>query len=756
MNTKQLKKILKGLYYSFPFQLLIVHLKHGKALLLFWLLLFGFVTGSVGKYVGMTYLFLDPEYLDVVNFMGFFWMGISFGLFVITWNIASYMMHSSRFPFLATLYSPFLHFCLNNSLIPLTFIGVYMWNVSNFQETKEFKQVTAIFTYFEGFVVGLIVMILLAALYFGFTNKNVSNFIKAKLKKQDFKKDIKGEIKNENQTNIQSDLFKNKWYIRYYLTQKFKIRAVRKATHYTHQSLKTVFEQNHANAFFVQMITLLVMFALGFMMDVSWFQIPAGASVLLLLTVLLSILGAFTYWLIEWRSVGFLSALVILNFFTSYKWLNYDTPAYGLNYETKAAIYTNEKIEQLSNDKQIATDLKHSTQILENWKKRVVKQNPKNDCPNMVLLNFSGGGLRAGVWSMWVMQHLDSLFRGEIMQHTTLMTGASGGMLAATYMRELYYRQQKGEKIKLHDKFYLQSLSQDYTNAMAFSIAVNDLFYPFHTFKVGENKYKKNRAYAFENEWNENTQGLLKDKTIGDYQQAEFEAKIPMLIFSPTIINDNRKLFISSQPVSYLTRPFNKYGFTYPSFEVDGIDFRQFFAEQEADNLLISSAIRMNATFPYILPETVLPSEPPMQVMDAGFRDNFGFENTFRFLAAHRNWIKENVNDVVMLVIRYDEKELEVTYNTETLLAKMFKPLSVFMASNLQDNYFDYCATMTDDLLEGKLELLTFEYVPTQKEREASMSFHLTGLEKQDIMKAIENKKNKAKIEHLQNLMLRK
>ena len=468
---------------------------------------------------------------------------------------------------------------------------------------------------------------------------------------------------------------------------------------------------------------------------------------------MLSILSAFTYWLLAWRSVGFISALVILNFFTSYKWLNYDTPAYGLNYEEKAAVYTNERIAALSNEKQIATDLKHGTQMLENWKEKLLKQNPENDCPNMVLLNFSGGGLRAGVWSMWVLQHLDSLFRGEIMEHTTLMTGASGGMLAATYMRELYYRQKNGEKINLHDRFYLESLSQDYTNAIAFSIAVNDLFYPLHTFKVGENKYKKNRAYAFESEWNENTQGLLADKKISDYQQAEFDAKIPMLLFSPTVKNDNRKLFISSQPVSYLTRPFNKYGFTYPSFEVDGIDFRQFFAEQEADNLLISSAVRMNANFPYILPEVVMPSEPLMQVMDAGFRDNFGFENTFRFLAAHRDWIKKNVNDVVMLMIRSDEKKLEVTYATESLLGKVFKPLGVFMASNLQDNYFDYCATMTDDLLEGKLELLTFEYVPTEKEREASMSFHLTSLEKQDIMKAIENEKNKAKIKQLQDLM---
>ena len=43
--------------------------------MLCWIILFAMVTGSFGKYLGIPYLFLDPEYLNEVNFRSFFIMG---------------------------------------------------------------------------------------------------------------------------------------------------------------------------------------------------------------------------------------------------------------------------------------------------------------------------------------------------------------------------------------------------------------------------------------------------------------------------------------------------------------------------------------------------------------------------------------------------------------------------------------------------------------------------------------------------------
>ena len=62
--------------YSFPIQLLILNFKKNQILLAIWAILFGFITQSVGRMMGIPYLFLDPEYLNVTNCKGFFILGL--------------------------------------------------------------------------------------------------------------------------------------------------------------------------------------------------------------------------------------------------------------------------------------------------------------------------------------------------------------------------------------------------------------------------------------------------------------------------------------------------------------------------------------------------------------------------------------------------------------------------------------------------------------------------------------------------------
>lgn len=57
--------------YFFPFQLFLLHLKQNHLLLLFWILLSGFITGAMGQTYGVPYLFLDPEYMGRVDFWSF-------------------------------------------------------------------------------------------------------------------------------------------------------------------------------------------------------------------------------------------------------------------------------------------------------------------------------------------------------------------------------------------------------------------------------------------------------------------------------------------------------------------------------------------------------------------------------------------------------------------------------------------------------------------------------------------------------------
>ena len=73
---RRLYFFIPKLAYSFPVQLLLNNLKRNQVLLLCWIILFAMITGSFGKYIGIPYLFLDPEYLNRVNFQSFFIMGV--------------------------------------------------------------------------------------------------------------------------------------------------------------------------------------------------------------------------------------------------------------------------------------------------------------------------------------------------------------------------------------------------------------------------------------------------------------------------------------------------------------------------------------------------------------------------------------------------------------------------------------------------------------------------------------------------------
>ena len=84
----------KKIYYSLPFQLLLINLKRNRLILVIWIFLFAIVTSKFAKSFGVPYLFLDPEYLDGVNFWSLFIVGMSLGIFVMSYNITIYILES--------------------------------------------------------------------------------------------------------------------------------------------------------------------------------------------------------------------------------------------------------------------------------------------------------------------------------------------------------------------------------------------------------------------------------------------------------------------------------------------------------------------------------------------------------------------------------------------------------------------------------------------------------------------------------------
>ena len=191
---------------------------------------------------------------------------------------------------------------------------------------------------------------------------------------------------------------------------------------------------------------------------------------------------------------------------------------------------------------------------------------------------------------------------------------------------------------------------------------------------------------------------------------------------------------------------------TYSKAVPDAIDFTALFAQQNPLNLRLLTALRMNATFPYILPTVWLPTNPIIDVMDAGIKDNYGQENCVRFIANFEDWLLQNTSKVVLITIR-DRKvsNWDNPYITNNLITAISKP-----ATQLQYNIFkmqDYQQNETFSILQNKmgkqLQKVVFQYAPTNQQNHAALSFHLTNTEKQLIHEDVNNTINTASFQQL-------
>ena len=116
---RRLYFLFPAIAYSFPVQLLLNNFRRNHVLVLCWIVLFAMITGSFGKYLGIPYLFLDPEYLNKVNFTSFFIIGLCVAGFTTAFHITCYINDGHRFSFVGTLSRPFTKFAINNSVIPI-------------------------------------------------------------------------------------------------------------------------------------------------------------------------------------------------------------------------------------------------------------------------------------------------------------------------------------------------------------------------------------------------------------------------------------------------------------------------------------------------------------------------------------------------------------------------------------------------------------------------------------------------------------
>ena len=427
--------------------------------------------------------------------------------------------------------------------------------------------------------------------------------------------------------------------------------------------------------------------------------------------------------------------------------------ALGISYDHTQPYYTEHVNKSIL--MHMEEDKRRTRGLLRNWRAKF----PKKEKPPLVVLCVSGGGLCASLFTFHALQAMDSLLERSIMHYTTLITGASGGMLGAAYYRSLYHEGTQGAAVDLGHERWVNDLAKDKLNPVMLSLLTHDIFSFFgSTTDYEGGAYAKDRGYAWEEKVNRDTRGLL-DKTIGDYKLPEYRADIPMMLLSPTIVNNGTALYISSQGVSYMPHIRRTYG-SMPLHA--GVDFTSFFEENQSTSLRFLTALRMNATFPYIMPYIALPTDPPMQIMDAGMHDNSGIQDALKFLHTFEPWLEAHVSNVLFLVVRgnpggdaWEGRELDASswltepitllYNNIPSMQSTANRLHLAAWQQRVDFpvQFVYLFYEDPDASSGA----------ASEGKDIALSWHLTRTEKQKIKRSIGSTNNQRQLERLAQLL---
>lgn len=751
--------------YFFPFQLLILHFKKSHLLLLCWVIFFGYATESLGVKYGIPYLFLYPEYFGTVGLWSFLLLGFSFGGFVTAINLYMYTAHAYRFPFLCTIARPFLKFSINNALIPGVYTVVFLIASARLQIYKELVPPGQVVINLAGFLLGALLFVAIALLYFTRTNIDIHTLLGSEAHAYQGKATMEDAIPQRPIPHVRQEQRKatrwfrreqrtRKWNVETYLTPRLRILLARSSDHYDKDLIRTILWQNHINGSIFEVVLLITFIALGAFSEVPFFSIPAGASVFMLFTMGLMLISAMASWFQGWMLSILIGVLLVLNLLSlRTDGFLYDAQAYGIDYQAPRAPYDQPHISVLAHDTvAAAADAGLTRAALDRWAARNRALYPAGEKPKLVIVNTSGGGSRALLWTFRSLQVADSLVGGGLMQRTALIAGSSGGLIGAAYFRAVDQRSRQDGSVSTASHDHLEQLSSDILNPLAFSFVSNDMFIRYRRVEDNGRSYTLDRGWAFEQRIDQLTGGLL-DTRLGDLAAAERQADIPMLVITPASINDGRRLVISPVPVSYLTaigpRPPIHAG-----SEPEAMEFSRLFAGQDPMGLKLTSALRMSASFPYITPVVTLPSEPPMRVMDAGLRDNYGYRVTLSYLLTFREWLSENTSGVVILQMRDKQRELAVKPAGGTMLGRLWEPIGSVYGNLVrsQDQDYDLMMKQAEAWMPVPLDVVDMQ-LRHDDDEEISLSWHLTALEKAQVLATIHSPDNKAALERFQRLL---
>ena len=284
--------------------------------------------------------------------------------------------------------------------------------------------------------------------------------------------------------------------------------------------------------------------------------------------------------------------------------------------------------------------------VLESWRKR------HTDRPVLVVLATDGGGVRAALWTAVVLTKIEETWPG-FARHLRLVTGASGGMLGAACWVATLIEDADGSEMRhaaggaaLDREKLLDAVQAGGLSAVASGLVFRDLLPP--PLRLGPD-----RGRCLEQAWEENCAVLA--GTVGGLAAGEGAGWRPSLVLTPMVVEDGRRLILSNLDLEELIKNDGPLLDGEHPYSRGGVQlFQRLPAARET--LRLSTAVRLQANFPWVLPSTELPplgpGEPPLRVVDAGYYDETGADLACLWIFRHRDWLRANTGGVLLLQVR--------------------------------------------------------------------------------------------------------
>jgi hypothetical protein len=302
--------------------------------------------------------------------------------------------------------------------------------------------------------------------------------------------------------------------------------------------------------------------------------------------------------------------------------------------------------------------------VLGRFRERWEREHGPGRRPRLVVVCTSGGGIRAAVWTAAVIDGLSRHVGPRLCDHVRLVTGASGGMVAAA----LYAGSRVHplpEKTSLADVLAADCLWPTW-QGLFFSDGPSTVL-PFYR--------PWDRGKSLEASWHRNARPAAPGgrspmrATFAELLPAERDGLAPSLVFAPMLVEDGRRLLVSNLDLSDLAaesaptlgagadgRPFaDRQRVSQPA-----VEFFRLFPAAHA-RFEVGTAARLSASFPFVSPAVSLPTAPPRRVVDAGFFDNYGVGLAAGWLLRHRDAVRRHCGGVAVVEVRAFALEGEKT-----------------------------------------------------------------------------------------------